>query len=132
MYPPCIRCVRFYFCLKRPINHPAPTGLFSNPGLQASTASADWYGEIVNSASHSDTTTDMGSGNFPSDSWQFAAYMNDITHQSNTSGTVQNYTPASSWASRPQCYNVRSHFASGTSWRSYFWWGGPGRNLQCP
>ena len=26
----------------------------------------------------------------------------------------------------PQRYNVRSYFASGTSWRSYFWWGGPG------
>jgi len=75
----------------------------------------------VDSASHSDTTTDMGSGNFPSAGWQYAAYMNNIMYQSNTSGTMHDYTPASAWASRRGCYNIECPFASGTSWGRYFW-----------
>lgn len=110
-----------------------PAGLFDNPGLQASATRADWYGEIIDSASYSDTTTTaMGSGLFPTAGWQYAAYMNNLTYQSDTSGTMHDYTPATAWASRPGCYNIESHFASGTSWGSYFWWGGPGRNQQCP
>ena len=32
----------------------------------------------------------------------------------------------------PDCYGIESHMQSGTNWGSYFWWGGSGRNANCP
>jgi hypothetical protein len=110
-----------------------PASLFADPGLRGSASSAGWWGEIVDSASHADSTaTSMGSGNFPSAGWQYAAFMNDVLYQSDTAGSMHDYAPASGWATRPGCYNIENHFASGTTWGSYFWWGGPGKNQNCP
>lgn len=110
-----------------------PASLFSDPGLRNSASSAGWWGEIVDSASHADSTaTTMGSGNFPAAGWQYAAFMSNVDYQSDTAGTMHDYPPASASATRPGCYGIDSDFASGSSWGSYFWWGGPGKNKNCP
>jgi hypothetical protein len=110
-----------------------PASLFANPGMRNTAGSTAWFGEIVDSGSHNDSTaTSMGSGNFPSQGWQYAAFMSNVRYQSDANGGMHDYPPASAWASRSGCYDVESHFGSGGSWGSFFWWGGPGKNPNCP
>lgn len=109
-----------------------PASLFDDPGLQRSAENADWYGEIADPGTHHDSpAASMGSGEFPRGGWQYAAFMCNIRYQSDAEGNMHDYAPATEWASRPNCYDVESHFASDASWDSYFWWGGPGRSRQC-
>ena len=109
-----------------------PASLYNSAGLRNQAGQVSWFGEIVDSSSHAGTTaTDMGNGHWPYEGWQHCAYMNNLLYQSNTSGGMQRYS-ASASASHPKCYGVEEHFSNAGSWGSYFWWGGSGRNSQCP
>jgi Neprosin len=109
-----------------------PASLFSTSGLRSQADEVDWYGEIVDSDSHAGTTaTDMGNGHWPYEGWQHCAYMNNLLYQSSADGSMQPYN-GSSWASHPKCYGIETHFAESSSWGRYFWWGGSGKNSQCP
>jgi hypothetical protein len=110
-----------------------PASLFSTSGLRSEAEKVAWYGEIVDSGSHAGTTrTDMGNGHWPYEGWQHCAYMANIAYQSTTGGSMSRYDPGSIYASHPTCYGIEGHFHNTGSWGPYFWWGGSGRNSQCP
>jgi hypothetical protein len=109
-----------------------PASLYNTDGLRNEAAFIKWYGEVVDSGDHAGTTaTDMGNGHWPYEGWQHCAYMNNLRYQSSTGGGMSTYQ-ATGWATHPLCYDVETHFNNTGSWGSYFWWGGSGRNSQCP
>lgn len=109
-----------------------PASLYNAAGLRNQADQVSWFGEIVDSSSHNGTTaTDMGNGHWPYEGFQHCAYMNNLLYQSATNGGMQRYA-GSAWASHPKCYGVEEHFSNTGSWGSHFWWGGSGRNSQCP
>jgi hypothetical protein len=110
-----------------------PATLFQFFGLSSQAAGLDWYGEIADSADHVGTSsTDMGSGRFPWEGWQKAAYMNQLSIQSLSNGTLAKYTPGTVWATNSACYGIDPHFNNTSSWGPYFFWGGTGKNNLCP
>ncbi len=109
-----------------------PASLYNTNGLRSQADRLDWGGEIVDSAAHSGTTeTDMGNGHWPYEGWQHCAYMNNLRYQSTTGGSMADYN-GTAHAEAPACYGIEAHMLSGTSWGSYFWWGGSGKNSGCP
>jgi hypothetical protein len=109
-----------------------PASLYSTTGLRSQASRLDWGGEVVDSADHAGTTdTDMGNGHWPYEGWQHCAYMNNLRYQSTTSGAMSDYN-GSAASEYPACYGIDAHMQSGSSWGSYFWWGGSGRNANCP
>lgn len=110
-----------------------PASLFATSGLRNRAEKCAWYGEVVDSGSHAGTTaTDMGNGHWPYEGWQHCAYMNNLLYQSTAAGQMARYSPTSVYGSHPKCYNVEGHFDNTGSWGPYFWWGGSGKNSQCP
>ncbi len=110
-----------------------PATLFATFGLRSEAEKTAWYGEVVDSAGHAGTTqTDMGNGHWPYEGWQHCAYMSNLVYQSSMAGAMARYNPGTVYASHPQCYAIDGHFANTGSWGPYFWWGGSGRNSQCP
>ncbi len=108
-----------------------PADLFM-PGQSTFTSLGDhgdycaFYGEVAsNLVDPSQTTTQMGSGAFPAAGWTHAAYQCNTQVQTDRAGTMadSNGTPV---AEDPLLYTIDSHPLSGTSWGSYFWFGGPG------
>jgi Neprosin len=110
-----------------------PAGLFATFGLRNEAEKTAWYGEVVDSAAHAGTTrTDMGNGHWPYEGWRHCAYMSNLAYQSDTAGVMARYNPATVYASDPKCYAIEGHFDNAGSWAPYFWWGGAGKNSQCP
>jgi hypothetical protein len=110
-----------------------PASLFNTAGLRSQAEKNAWYGEIVDSGSHAGTTaTDMGNGHWPYEGWQRCAYMSNLLYQSTAGGAMARYNPSSMYASHPNCYGIEEHFDNTGSWGPYFWWGGSGKNSQCP
>ena len=110
-----------------------PASLFNSTGLRSEAEKVAWYGEIVDSGDHAGTTrTDMGNGHWPYEGWQRCAYMSNLSYQSGTGGQMARYNPGTVYASHPSCYGIESHFDNTGSWGPYFWWGGSGKNSQCP
>src|SRR5262249_28980179 len=72
--------------------------------------------------------TDMGSGRWASERWPFAGYAHNLLYQDKASGSMALYDTATGWenASDPGLYTLETHIKSGSSWGSYFWFGGPG------
>jgi hypothetical protein len=109
-----------------------PASLYNRSGLRDQADRLDWGGEVVDSDNHAGTTdTDMGNGHWPYEGWQHCAYMNNLQYQSTTGGAMTDYN-GSAASEFPACYGIESHMRSGGSWGSYFWWGGSGRNANCP
>jgi hypothetical protein len=110
-----------------------PASLFSTSGLRTEAEKIAWYGEVVDSGSHAGTTrTDMGSGHWPYEGWRHCAYMSNLAYQPSYLGGTSRYDPSSVYATHPKCYGIEGHFDNTWSWGPYFWWGGSGRNSQCP
>jgi hypothetical protein len=104
-----------------------PANLYSPAGLQSQADSVDWGGEIVDdSANHPEpTATWMGSGHFPADGWQNAAYMRNLSYQSDPAGSVAPLQGLPS-VTNPLSYNIAVDFSGASTWGSNFFWGGPG------
>lgn len=112
-----------------------PASLFSNNEADPSQTLAqgadevNWYGEIYQTDTNL-TTTDMGSGEWPSSRWTHSAYINNITYF-DTSSNVQIYDGSQeTFASDSTRYQIETHYNSGTNWGSYVWLGGPGAGGQ--
>jgi neprosin-like protein len=104
-----------------------PSTLFNNPGLRTGGKWVHFYGEVVDSGSHAgDTNTNMGSGEWPSKKWKKAAYLRNLSYLSNI-GYAELDTQLSQLTSDKTKYDMEPHMQSGTSWKSYFWLGGPGK-----
>lgn len=103
-----------------------PASLFSNSGLRSQASTIQFFGEIVDASDHSGATrTDMGSGYWAENRWPYAGFQRNLRYQSGTGGTMSAYN-GSCWATDTNEYDIECHMNSGSSWGSYFWFGGPG------
>ena len=111
-----------------------PASLFSKNGSLNNTLGNNanvigWWGEVFDDQTEAGgrTTTDMGSGQFPSTGWQHSAYMNNLQYQSDAAGTLVDYNGSNAIVQEdPDMYQIGPNFNSGTTWGSYAWVGGPG------
>ena len=104
-----------------------PASLFSTAGLRSQASQIQFFGEIVDASDHSGATrTDMGSGYWAENRWPWAGFQRNLRYQSGTSGTMSAYNAGSCWATDSNEYDIECHMNSGSSWGSYFWFGGPG------
>jgi hypothetical protein len=109
-----------------------PSSLYSPSGLRSEAGVVDWGGEIVDSPVHPETTqTDMGSGRWPYEGWQYCAYMNNLHYQSSPDGALTRFQGVP-FESHPLCYGLAADFGHTGTWGPHFWWGGSGRNASCP
>jgi hypothetical protein len=103
-----------------------PASLYLSPGLGNQADSIFFFGEIVDSASHSDATkTQMGTGYFAEYGWPYAAYQRQLRYQTDVNGAMTDYNGTAIITDTKE-YDVELHMNSGTDWGSYFWFGGPG------
>ncbi|RCV21596.1 hypothetical protein SETIT_4G150700v2 [Setaria italica] len=105
-----------------------PSYLFTHLARHANMV--QFGGEVVNTRpSGSHTATQMGSGHFPSEGFDRAAYFRNLQ----VVDWDNNLIPAASLkllADNPGCYDIQG--GSNSYWGSYFYYGGPGRNVKCP
>ncbi|KFK37235.1 hypothetical protein AALP_AA4G231500 [Arabis alpina] len=106
-----------------------PASLFSY--LSESASMIEWGGEVVNSQSEEGqhTTTQMGSGRFAQEGWGKASYFKNV-QVVDGSNELRNPENLQVFTDQENCYNVKS--GNGGSWGSHFYYGGPGRNPNCP
>ncbi|KAK4253611.1 hypothetical protein QN277_010262 [Acacia crassicarpa] len=106
-----------------------PASLFDRMSEGAS--NVQWGGEIINNRDHGQhTTTGMGSGNFPQEGFGKASFYRDISTVDRNNYLVSpNYL--STFATNSKCYDI-SPYAKSNDWGVYFFYGGPGRNQNCP
>ncbi|CAL5428334.1 unnamed protein product [Camellia sinensis] len=105
-----------------------PTSLFSH--LADSASLIQWGGEVVNSASDGQhTTTQMGSGHFPEEGFGKASHIKNIQIVDG-SNNLRAPIGVSTFAEQSNCYNVQ--MGNNGDWGIYFYYGGPGRNPNCP
>nr|CAB3460369.1 unnamed protein product [Digitaria exilis] len=106
-----------------------PSSLFTHLGTRA--GMVQFGGEVVNArpAGAPHTATQMGSGRFPGEGYARAAYFRNLQVVDWDNSLV----PAAGLqllADRPGCYDIAG--GSGGAWGTYFYYGGPGRNVRCP
>ncbi|XP_062193860.1 protein neprosin-like [Phragmites australis] len=105
-----------------------PSLLFTHLGEHANMV--QFGGEVVNSRpSGSHTPTQMGSGHFPREGFNRAAYFRNVQVVDWDNSLV----PAAALrlvADHPGCYGIQGGY--NRAWGNYFYYGGPGRNVHCP
>lgn len=105
-----------------------PASLFSY--LTDSASMIQWGGEVVNSASDGQhTTTQMGSGHFPEEGFGKASYFRNV-QVVDGSNSLRTPKEVETFTEQPNCYDVQTGKNGG--WGSYIYYGGPGRNPNCP
>ncbi|KAF2287507.1 hypothetical protein GH714_001032 [Hevea brasiliensis] len=105
-----------------------PAELFTH--LADHATMVEWGGEVVNSrANGQHTSTQMGSGHFAEDGFGKASYFRnlEIVDSDNSLSSAQ---AISILAENTNCYNIKS--SNNNEWGTYFYYGGPGKNPQCP
>ncbi|XP_028769949.1 uncharacterized protein LOC114727407 [Neltuma alba] len=105
-----------------------PVNLFSH--LRKEAGMVQFGGEIVNSGSKGyHTSTEMGSGNFAEEGYRKAAYFRNlqVVDWDNSLLPLSNIHQL---ADHSNCYNIR--LGTNKVWGTYFYYGGPGRNIKCP
>ncbi|XP_066377063.1 protein neprosin-like [Miscanthus floridulus] len=105
-----------------------PSYLFTHLARHANMV--QFGGEVVNTRpSGSHTATQMGSGHVPREGFDRAAYFRNLQ----VVDWDNNLIPAANlklFADHPGCYDIQG--GSNSYWGSYFYYGGPGRNVKCP
>ncbi|XP_054813491.1 uncharacterized protein LOC129314146 [Prosopis cineraria] len=106
-----------------------PSSLF--PRLSDSATYIQYGGEVVNRKPNGQhTTTQMGSGHFPSEDFGIASYFNNIKfiNSQNQLMPLDYLVPVNDYSN---CYDLKyDHDDNG--WGNFFFYGGPGRNPNCP
>jgi hypothetical protein len=103
-----------------------PGSLFSIAGELTLADYSDliyFYGEVYQ-AEGALTTTDMGSGEFGTSGWPWAAYIHNIVYYDLSGGPIEWSAPYS--CSDTSRYNVEYFPDSGSNWGTYVFLGGPG------
>ncbi|XP_038698979.1 uncharacterized protein LOC119996421 [Tripterygium wilfordii] len=91
----------------------------------------EWGGEIVNKQTGGQhTTTQMGSGHFPGEFFHKAAFFRNLKYVDNSNVLRDPQGLATFVKQSPNCYDVKKY--RGGPWEYYFYYGGPGRNPNCP
>ncbi|CAI9103281.1 OLC1v1001739C3 [Oldenlandia corymbosa var. corymbosa] len=98
--------------------------------LKGTASLVEWGGEIINSNVNGiHTATDMGSGRFAQAGFRFASYFRNLLVVNNKNTLV--FPPSiGSATTNSNCYNIA--VGKSVNWGYYFYYGGPGRNLNCP
>ncbi|KAI9116488.1 hypothetical protein K1719_012655 [Acacia pycnantha] len=105
-----------------------PAPLFSY--LSDSASMIEWGGEVVNSQSDGQhTSTQMGSGHFPEEGFGKSSYFKNI-QVVDVNNKLRAPKDLGTYTEQPNCYNVKTGNAG--DWGTYFYYGGPGRNPNCP
>lgn len=105
-----------------------PSLLFTHLGGHADMV--QFGGEVVNSRpSGAHTPTQMGSGHFPREGSNRAAYFRNLQVVDADNSLVA-AAALRLVADRPGCYDIQGGY--NTAWGNYFYYGGPGRNVHCP
>ncbi|KAJ7569746.1 hypothetical protein O6H91_01G092000 [Diphasiastrum complanatum] len=105
-----------------------PTELFSH--LTGAATMIQWGGEIVNTQpSGQHTTTQMGSGSFPQKGFSEASYFRNLGYV-DASNQLVSHMDLHATAEHPNCYSIQ--LSNDNDWGDYFYYGGPGRNPNCP
>ncbi|KAH7315365.1 hypothetical protein KP509_21G046500 [Ceratopteris richardii] len=105
-----------------------PAALFTN--LAEAATMVEWGGEVVNSEPGSrHTSTQMGSGHFPSEGFGRASYFSNLQIV-DASNNLQPPGNLNTFSENAACYDVENGYNS--EWGYYFYYGGPGYNDRCP
>jgi hypothetical protein len=97
-----------------------PVSIFRNGALSRHANSIDYGGETVGQ----DSFPPMGSGQFPQMDFGKAAYQRNVGYFPSPGKALEaTLTP---FEPSPACYKILATNHSGTSWGSYFYFGGPG------
>ncbi|KAH0460777.1 hypothetical protein IEQ34_008352 [Dendrobium chrysotoxum] len=105
-----------------------PSFLFSY--LADSASMVEWGGEIVNTeADGHHTSTQMGSGHFPVEGFGKASYFKNIQIV-DSSNNLRSPKGIGTYAKESSCYDIQND--QNGDWGNYFFYGGPGRNPNCP
>ncbi|KAI4975217.1 hypothetical protein ZWY2020_048824 [Hordeum vulgare] len=105
-----------------------PSGLFTHLAHHA--RMVQFGGEVVNTrppGSH--TATQMGSGHFPGEGFDRAAYFRNL-QVVDWDNSIIRASGLKLLADHPGCYDIQGGFSG--HWGTYFYYGGPGRNVKCP
>lgn len=105
-----------------------PAELFTH--LADHATMVEWGGEVVNSRPNGGhTTTQMGSGRFAEEGFGKAGYFRNlqVVDADNSLSSAQGI---STLAENTNCYDIKSSYSN--EWGTYFYFGGPGKNPQCP
>lgn len=108
-----------------------PRALYNAAGVQNRATEIDFGGEIIDNRNlNLHTSTDMGSGSFPSAGWTKAAYMKQLKYNYATTtnpNTVWNTSATGLTPSRSDaaCYDI-AYYTGDANWGAYFYYGGPG------
>lgn len=107
-----------------------PASLFaqnvtSSTSLAGGADKITFYGEIYSAKPQ--TTSDMGSGEFPSAGTNRAAYIRNMVYVGADDGVTYNYAAnLQDIVTDPDSYKVEAHYNAGAPWDSYLLVGGPG------
>ncbi|PON96688.1 hypothetical protein TorRG33x02_073920 [Trema orientale] len=105
-----------------------PAFLFSH--LRSHASMLQFGGEIVNSRSSGfHTSTQMGSGHFAGEGFGKASYFRNL-QSVDWDNNLLPLTNLHLLADHSTCYDVRQ--GRNNVWGTYFYYGGPGRNVRCP
>ena len=87
-------------------------------------------GEIFNARpTGSHTATEMGSGHFPGEGFDRAAYFRNL-QVVDWDNSIIGASNLKLLADHPGCYDIQGGFNS--HWGTHLYYGGPGRNVNCP
>ncbi|RZB45218.1 hypothetical protein D0Y65_054855 [Glycine soja] len=105
-----------------------PAELFTH--LADHATMVEWGGEVVNSRTNGQHTfTQMGSGHFAEDGFGKASYFRNL-QTVDTDNNLSSVQGISTLAENTNCYDIKSYYSN--EWGTYFYYGGPGNNPQCP
>ncbi|XP_020586999.1 uncharacterized protein LOC110029171 [Phalaenopsis equestris] len=105
-----------------------PSFLFSY--LADSASMIEWGGEVVNTvADGAHTSTQMGSGHFPDEGFGKASYFRNIQIV-DSSNNLKSPEGIGTYTEESSCYDVDND--QNGDWGFYFYYGGPGKNPNCP
>ncbi|XP_020112704.1 uncharacterized protein LOC109727171 [Ananas comosus] len=105
-----------------------PSKLYTH--LSAYSTFVEYGGEIVDArANGQHTQTQMGSGHFPAEGYRKASYFRNV-ELVNSANTLYSPPSLSPLVTDANCYDIA--VSSNTDWGTYFYYGGPGRNPNCP
>ncbi|KAL8130656.1 hypothetical protein V2J09_019811 [Rumex salicifolius] len=105
-----------------------PAELFTHLADDASMV--EWGGEVVDTrATGAHTTTQMGSGHFAGDGFGKASYFKNLKVVDSGNNLVRPHDLLTV-SDNANCYDINSDYSN--DWGAHFYYGGPGRNPNCP
>jgi hypothetical protein len=103
-----------------------PSSIFTD--LKDSASSVEWGGEVF-SPDAGQTSTQMGSGHFPNEGFGKASHIKNMLVV-DSSNTLRSPSGVNLLAEQSNCYTVQS--GTNGDWGTYIYFGGPGKNPNCP